>query len=226
MTVSHSIQTLKIPEAFINQAKSFRNLMIYYECAVQEMTTKLEILDKEMGLIKPRNPINAIKSRIKSPESIILKLQNDGEPLTVENVSRCLNDVAGVRVICSYIDDIYLLADLISRQDDIRVLNTKDFISEPKPNGYRSYHMIVEIPVFLSTGKTFVKVEIQIRTIAMDFWASLEHEIRYKHDLEGIDYISKSLKECAQDIADTDQRMMDIRNRIRSLQENDNQTTL
>lgn len=222
MTLSQTIASMKIPTEFLTQAKSFRQMMLYYECAVQEITTKIEILDKEMGLLKPRNPISSIKSRIKSPESILKKLIDDEKEVSVDTVRSHLNDVAGVRVICSYIDDIYVLADLISKQDDVRVVNVKDFIKDPKPNGYRSYHMIVEIPVFLSSGKTFVRVEIQIRTIAMDFWASLEHEIRYKQDLEGIEYISKSLKECAVEIADTDQRMMDIRNRIRALQEEDN----
>ena len=222
MTLSQTIASMKIPSEFLTQAKSFRQMMLYYECAVQEITTKIEILDKEMGLLKPRNPISSIKSRIKSPESILKKLIDDDKEVSVDTVRSHLNDVAGVRVICSYIDDIYVLADLISKQDDVRVVNVKDFIKDPKPNGYRSYHMIVEIPVFLSSGKTFVRVEIQIRTIAMDFWASLEHEIRYKQDLEGIEYISKSLKECAEEIADTDQRMMDIRNRIRALQEEDN----
>lgn len=222
MTLSQTIASMKIPSEFLTQAKSFRQMMLYYECAVQEITTKIEILDKEMGLLKPRNPISSIKSRIKSPESILKKLIDDEKEVSVDTVRSHLNDVAGVRVICSYIDDIYVLADLISKQDDVRVVNVKDFIKDPKPNGYRSYHMIVEIPVFLSSGKKFVRVEIQIRTIAMDFWASLEHEIRYKQDLEGIEYISKSLKECAEEIADTDQRMMDIRNRIRALQEEDN----
>lgn len=222
MTLSQTIASMKIPTEFLTQAKSFRQMMLYYECAVQEITTKIEILDKEMGLLKPRNPISSIKTRIKSPESILKKLIDDEKDVSVDTVRSHLNDVAGVRVICSYIDDIYVLADLISKQDDVRVVNVKDFIKDPKPNGYRSYHMIVEIPVFLSSGKTFVRVEIQIRTIAMDFWASLEHEIRYKQDLEGIEYISKSLKECAEEIADTDQRMMDIRNRIRALQEEDN----
>lgn len=222
MTLTQTIASMKIPSEFLTQAKSFRQMMLYYECAVQEITTKIEILDKEMGLLKPRNPISSIKSRIKSPESILKKLIDDEKEVSVDTVRSHLNDVAGVRVICSYIDDIYVLADLISKQDDVRLVNVKDFIKEPKPNGYRSYHMIVEIPVFLSSGKTFVRVEIQIRTIAMDFWASLEHEIRYKQNLEGIEYISKSLKECAEEIADTDQRMMDIRNRIRDLQEEDN----
>lgn len=218
--------SLQIPDEFLNQARSYRNCLIYYECAVEEITTKLQNLDREMALVHPRNPISAIKSRIKSTESIVKKLYDDGEVVSIENIDKCLNDVAGVRVICSYIDDIYRLAELIAKQDDIRILNIKDFIKDPKPNGYRSYHMIVEVPVFLSSGKSWVKVEIQIRTIAMDFWASLEHEIRYKQDLEGIEYISKSLKECAEEIANTDQRMMDIRNRIQHLNDSEEKETL
>ena len=189
-------------------------MMLRYECAVEEITTKLNILDREMGVFNPRNPIAVIKSRVKKPQSIVDKLIRYNFPVSVESVEENLDDVAGVRVICSYIDDIYTLAKMIAQQDDINVLETKDYISNPKPNGYRSLHMIVAIPVFLSEGKVMCKVEIQIRTIAMDFWASLEHEIRYKKDLGNIEEVSNDLKECAETIAETDKKMLAIRQQI------------
>lgn len=208
-----------IPKDFLDQAKAFQQLMLYYSSAIQEVETKLNILDKEMASLNPRNPIASIKSRIKSPQSIVDKLKNDNLAFTIDNIEKNLNDVAGVRVICPYIDDIYTVAQLIAKQDDIRVIQTKDFIQDPKPNGYRSLHLIVEIPIFLSTGKRYIRVETQIRTIAMDFWASLEHEIRYKQDIPSLEYISRSLKECAEDICDTDRRMMDIRNLIKNIED-------
>ncbi|QIK56701.1 GTP pyrophosphokinase family protein [Erysipelothrix sp. HDW6A] len=207
-------QVFKIPALFIQQAVKFRHMMLRYECAVEEITTKLNILDREMGVFNPRNPIAVIKSRVKKPQSIVDKLIRYNFPVSVESVEENLDDVAGVRVICSYIDDIYTLAKMIAQQDDINVLETKDYISNPKPNGYRSLHMIVAIPVFLSEGKVMCKVEIQIRTIAMDFWASLEHEIRYKKDLGNIEEVSNDLKECAETIAETDKKMLAIRQQI------------
>ncbi|CAM2833622.1 GTP pyrophosphokinase [Erysipelothrix tonsillarum] len=207
-------QKFKVPTDFVNQTKNFIALMLLYDCAVREITTKLEILDKELGTLTPRNPITTIKSRVKKPQSIVEKLLRLQVPLNVESIPLYLNDVAGVRVICSYIDDIYIVADMISKQDDIRVIEIKDYIRFPKDNGYRSLHMIVEVPVFLSDGKHGAKVEIQIRTIAMDFWASLEHEIRYKKDHRHIESVSEALFDCAETIAKTDQKMLDIRNLI------------
>ncbi|QIK70885.1 GTP pyrophosphokinase family protein [Erysipelothrix sp. HDW6C] len=189
-------------------------MMLLYECAVEEISTKLKILDRELAHLTPRNPIAMIKSRVKKPQSIVDKLIRDDCPISVESVRENLNDVAGVRVICSYIDDIYTLSNMISGQDDIRVIEVKDYIQNPKENGYRSLHMIVEIPVFLSAGKYYVRVEIQIRTIAMDFWASLEHEIRYKKNHKHIASVSDALQECAETIALTDQKMLDIRTLI------------
>lgn len=210
-------QIHKIPKYFISNAMRFKKQMLVYECAVREITTKLEILDTELGHLTRRNPISSIKSRVKQPDSIIQKLIKEGHPLTVESLENNLSDVAGVRVICSYIDDIYQLYDMLKSQDDIEILEIKDYINYPKDNGYRSLHVIVKIPVFLSTGKHYSKVEIQIRTIAMDFWASLEHEIRYKKNIGSVETISQDLLNCANTIAETDQKMLDIRNSINKL---------
>lgn len=210
-------QIFQIPEFFLAHAMSFKRQMLIYECAVKEITTKLEILDTELGHLTQRNPITSIKSRVKQPQSIINKLIKEKHPITVESLEHNIHDVAGVRVICSYIDDIYKLFDMLKSQDDIEVLEVKDYIKKPKDNGYRSLHVIVKIPVFLSNGKTLSKVEIQIRTIAMDFWASLEHEIRYKKDIDHIEDITQSLLDCANTIAETDQKMLDIRNSISML---------
>lgn len=207
-------QKFKVPTDFVNQTKNFIALMLLYDCAVREITTKLEILDRELGTLTTRNPITTIKSRVKKPQSIVEKLLRLEVPLNVDSIPQHLNDVAGVRVICSYIDDIYIVADMISNQDDIQVLEIKDYIQFPKENGYRSLHLIVEVPVFLSDGKHYAKVEIQIRTIAMDFWASLEHEIRYKKDHRHIELVSEELFDCAETIAKNDQKMLDIRNLI------------
>lgn len=207
-------QRFNIPSLFLQQAKRFREMMLLYECAVDEITTKLNILDKELGFVSQRNPISAIKSRVKRPQSIVDKLIRDEKPVNVESVRENLNDVAGVRVICSYIDDIFALAEMIKKQDDIRIIEVKDYITHPKDNGYRSLHMIVEIPVFLSSGKEYVRVEIQIRTIAMDFWASLEHEIRYKKSHKHLESVAEALMDCANTIAETDQKMLDIRSLI------------
>lgn len=215
-------QIYKIPEFFLSHAMKFKRQMLIYECAVREITTKLEVLDTELGHLNQRNPISSIKSRVKKPDSIIEKMVREGYALTVESLEANLNDVAGVRVICSYIDDIYKLYDMLKSQDDIDILEIKDYINFPKENGYRSLHVIVKIPVFLSTGKTYCKVEIQIRTIAMDFWASLEHEIRYKKNIDDLDEISKDLLDCANTIASTDQKMLDIRNSIQTLNHDKN----
>ena len=164
-----------------------------------------------------RNPISVIKTRIKKPESIYKKLKKLGYEFTAENIQNQLNDVAGIRVVCAFIDDIYTIADLITRQDDITVIQVKDYIKNPKPNGYRSYHMIVEIPVFFSTGKTPMRAEIQIRTNGMDFWATLEHQLRYKQNIEemdGYEDISNELLNCARAVIDMDNEMQRIKNKI------------
>jgi len=175
------------------------------------------VLDDEFSAEYKRNPISFIKSRIKKPESIYRKLKKLGYDFTAENIQTQLHDVAGIRVVCAFIDDIYTIAELLSNQDDIKVLEIRDYIKNPKPNGYRSYHMIVEIPVFFSKGKTPMLAEIQIRTIGMDFWATLEHQLRYKQgieEMEGYDIVSRELYSCAQKIIDTDNEMLRIKNMI------------
>lgn len=205
------------PEQFINNAAKFNELMMMYRCAIREIRTKLEVLDDEFSAEYKRNPISFIKSRIKKPESIYRKLKKLGYDFTAENIQTQLHDVAGIRVVCAFIDDIYTIAELLSNQDDIKVLEIRDHIKNPKPNGYRSYHMIVEIPVFFSKGKTPMLAEIQIRTIGMDFWATLEHQLRYKQgieEMEGYDIVSRELYSCAQKIIDTDNEMLRIKNMI------------
>lgn len=205
------------PERFIRNTDYYNSLMMMYRCTIREIQTKLEVLDDEFSVKYKRNPISSIKSRIKTPQSIYNKLQKLGYDFTESNIREHLNDVAGIRVICSFIDDIYEVARLLSEQDDITVLRIKDYIENPKPNGYRSYHMIVEIPVFFAEGKTPMRAEIQIRTIGMDFWASLEHQLRYKKDIgsnEQYALITRKLSECAHAITATDNQMQDIKNLI------------
>lgn len=199
------------------QAKKFEELMMVYRCAIREVRTKLEVLNDELSVRYNRNPIEFIKTRVKKPLSIAKKLQNRGLEVTLESVQNNLNDVAGVRVICCFIDDIYDVARWLAKQDDIKLLEVKDYIRHPKSNGYRSLHMIVEIPVFFSEEKRNVRVEVQIRTIAMDFWASLEHQLRYKkdlHDIEDSESIGEELRQCAETIAKTDVQMQSIREKI------------
>lgn len=188
-------------------AKPYKELMAYYRCAMMEVSTKFNVLNEELSLQYDRNPIETIKTRLKSPESIVEKLNRKGLPITVESIEENLNDVAGVRVICSYTSDIYMLSDAFIRQDDITLIQRKDYIQNPKPNGYRSLHLIVEIPIFLHDEKRMMKVEVQFRTISMDFWASLEHKIRYKKDLPVIDEIDRELLECAELSAQLEDRM-------------------
>ena len=205
------------PQVFIKNSARFNDLMMMYRCAIREVQTKLEVLDDEFSVEYKRNPISFIKTRIKKPESIYRKLLKLGYDFTAENIQEQLNDVAGVRVVCAFIDDIYTVANLIAGQDDIKVIKIKDYIKNPKPNGYRSYHMIVEIPVFFSKGKTPMRVELQIRTNGMDFWATLEHQLRYKkgiEDLPGYAEISEELLRSAQAVIETDNEMQQIKNKI------------
>ncbi len=201
-------------EQLLVQMKPFRQLMMQYECALMEVATKLNVLDAEFSLEYDRNPFEAIKTRIKQPVSIFGKMKRMGEEITVENIERCLNDVAGIRVICSFPEDIYTIAEMLERQDDITVLKRKDYIKNPKENGYRSLHLILEIPIFLSDEKKYMKVEVQFRTIAMDFWASVEHKLKYKKNIKNPEQIAEQLKNCANTIADVDFRMQAIRHDI------------
>ena len=195
----------------------FNELMMRYNSAIREVRTKFEVLNEELSLKAGHNPIENIISRVKKPMSIVEKLRRQGNPVTIEAISEYLNDVAGIRVICSFIDDIYRVADMLARQDDITVVQVKDYIRSPKLNGNRSYHMIVEVPVFFSDGKVPMRVEIQLRTVAMDFWASLEHQMKYKKDNADSPLIAAELKSCAETIAATDARMLGIRKRIEEL---------
>ncbi len=199
-----------------NMGKEYMRLMSYYSSAMLEIETKFKVLNIEFNGKFDRNPIESIKTRLKTPRSIIEKMDRIGVPLTTENIERKLSDVAGVRVICSFVDDIYRLADMLALQDDVYILRTKDYIKNPKPSGYRSLHLIVEVPIFLSQEKRFMRVEVQLRTIAMDFWASLEHKLRYKKDIpqEHAQEIARQLIECAETVSKTDQQMLDIRRQI------------
>ena len=201
---------------FAGQLREFQELMMMYNCAIREVRTKLDVLNDEMAVCSPHNPIEMIKSRVKKPRSIVEKLQRRGYPVSVDSVLDNLHDVAGVRVICSFIDDIYKIAAILGAQDDVTVLEIKDYIKNPKPNGYRSYHMIVEIPVFFSDRKQPMKVEVQIRTIAMDFWASLEHQMKYKKDVPGSEDLVNRLSQIADRINQTDMEMQEIREEIQS----------
>lgn len=205
---------LEHQDELLIQIIQFNDLMNRYESAIKEVYTKLEILKNDFHLHNNRDCITMIQTRIKTPVSILNKLKRKKVPISIDSIRTELNDVAGIRVICSFIDDIYLLAEKLGSQDDIIVVSTKDYIKNPKPNGYRSYHMIVEVPVFFSETKEYVRVELQIRTVAMDFWASLEHDMKYKKDIKNCGSIVAELKACADTIADTDRRMMELRDQI------------
>ncbi len=202
------------PEDFIRNNRNFNKLMMNYRCAIREMRTKLEVLNDEFSVMNKRNPISSIKSRVKTPASIYDKLHRRGLPFTEESIIKNLDDVAGIRVICPFISDIYAMAELITAQDDINVLKIKDYIKTPKENGYRSYHMIVEIPVFFSEGKVPLRAEIQIRTIGMDFWASVDHQLHYKKTMNSVKdpaVIEKELWRCAETVHATDMHMEEIK---------------
>jgi len=202
---------------FYDEAEEWGNALLLYDAALKEINTKLEILNNEFKMAHQYNPIEHITSRIKSPQSIAKKLRHNQRELTVENIVKYVNDVAGIRIICSFTSDIYRIADLISKQIDVKVLKVKDYIMCPKENGYTSYHMIVSIPVFLSERTVETKVEIQIRTIAMDFWASLEHKIYYKFEGNAPEHIQKELKECSEIVAYLDQKMLSLNEEIKNV---------
>ena len=191
-----------------------RELMAYYSCAIMEIETKFKVLNTQFAIRKSYNPIETIKTRLKSMESIVGKLQRKHLPMDAATIERELNDIAGVRVICPFISDIYMLADCLLEQDDITFIQRKDYIKHPKENGYRSLHLIVEIPIFLQGEKRPMKVEIQFRTIAMDFWASLEHKIYYKFEGNAPDYISRDLKECSEIVSMMDAKMLQLNQAI------------
>ena len=197
-------------DEFFDNAQEFGKLMMMYNCAIKEVTTKFDVLNDDMALRYKRNPIETVKSRIKHPRSIVKKLMKNDFPVTLDSVAENLSDVAGVRVICSFVNDIYRVRDIFLKQDDIKLIVEKDYIKNPKPNGYRSLHMIVEVPVFFADEKVPIRVEVQFRTIAMDFWASLEHQMKYKKQISNEEDVIAKLKECADIIAETDLKMQEI----------------
>ena len=205
-----------IRERLHDMTDRYRELVAYYRCAMMEVETKFRVLDEELSLRYDRDPIETIKTRIKSFESTIDKLERLGLPMTVESIEDNMHDMAGVRVICSFIEDIYTIADAFLGQDDVTLVEYKDYINNPKDNGYRSLHLIVEIPIFLHDKKKAMKVEVQLRTISMDFWASLEHKIRYKKDVELSTYCDNELAECAKIANDLDIKMQTIYNRVKN----------
>ena len=207
---------------FMNENKlPMDQFFSYYRCAIMEIETKFNVLNEQFSLRYDRNPIESIKTRIKSMDSLIRKVRDKNIPLTLEAIEENIYDIAGVRVVCSFIDDIYTLADSLLSQDDIKLIRRKDYIQNPKPGGYRSLHLIVEVPIFLQDEKRPMKVEVQLRTIAMDFWASLEHKLRYKKNIPEAELkaISEELIDCANQNSRLDERMMEIHNHILSLEE-------
>ncbi|MFQ6878686.1 MAG: GTP pyrophosphokinase family protein [Oscillospiraceae bacterium] len=198
---------------------SWNSVILTYNAALKQMETKIEILNDEFMHVHQYNPIEYVKTRIKTPESIVKKLKRYGYETSIQNMVKYCNDIAGVRVVCSFTSDIYRLADIIGRQNDITVISVKDYMKKPKASGYKSYHMIVSLPVFLSDRQVDVKVEIQIRTIAMDFWASLEHKIYYKFEGNAPDYISRDLRECSEIVSNLDARMLHLNEAIMAVKE-------
>lgn len=201
-------------ELLKGSSQDFERLMSYYRCAMMEIETKFKVLNEEYSLRHARNPISSVKTRLKTPESIAEKLSRRGLEQSVDAIEENLTDIAGVRVICSFPDDVYTLASALLQQDDIRLIVMKDYIASPKENGYRSLHMIVEIPIFLAKEKRPMKVEIQLRTIAMDFWASLEHQLRYKKEIDFTNEMARELFECAEKSAELDKRMDELRKNV------------
>lgn len=199
---------------FYKDKEEFDHMMMMYGCAIKEVQTKLQVLNDELSIARKRNPIEFIKTRIKKPDSIAVKLKKRGLPVTIASIRENLNDVAGVRVICAFLDDIYRVADMLTAQDDVNLIQTKDYIKNPKENGYRSLHLILEVPVYFSDHKENLRAEVQIRTIAMDFWASLEHQVKYKKNVKDAENIVYELRACADVINRTDYHMQSIRDRI------------
>lgn len=204
-------------DELLETTRPFAELMMRYRCAIKEVQTKFEVLNEEFSIRYNRNPVEAIKTRLKSPRSIFDKMQRIEKSITVDNIRECLSDIAGIRIICSYPEDIYTLCDMFLKQDDIKLIRKKDYIKNPKPNGYRSLHLIVEVPIFLTDSKEYVRAEVQFRTIAMDFWASLEHQLKYKKDIPFADEAAQELKSCADQIASLDCRMQEIHRHIEEL---------
>lgn len=204
-----------------DQVDSWNEVLLIYRSALKEINTKLEILNDEFQHVHRYNPIEHIKSRIKTSESIVKKLKKKGYESTIENMVEYVDDIAGIRIICSFTSDIYHIAEMLVNQNDIKVLEIKDYIKTPKQSGYKSYHMLVTVPIFLSDKKIDAKVEIQIRTVAMDFWASLEHKIHYKFEGNAPEHIQDELVECARMVSDLDTKMQSLNEEVQSLLDED-----
>lgn len=209
---------MNIPNSF-DQVDQWKSVMFLYDSALKEINTKIEILNNEFVHIYDYNPIEHVKSRLKTPDSIVKKLKRYGFEVTIDNMVEKLSDIAGIRIICSFTSDIYEIAKMISQQSDVTVLYVKDYIKNPKPNGYKSYHMVVTIPIFLAGGPVETKAEIQIRTIAMDFWASLEHKIYYKFEGNAPAFLQQELKACADVVNILDARMFSLNQSILKMAE-------
>ncbi|WP_333646614.1 GTP pyrophosphokinase [Lacrimispora sp.] len=209
---------MNIPKSF-DQVDQWKSVMFLYDSALKEINTKIEILNNEFIHIYNYNPIEHIKSRLKTPDSIVKKLKRYGYEVTINNMVEQLNDIAGIRIICSFTSDIYQIAEMITRQSDVTVLFVKDYIKYPKPNGYKSYHLVLTIPIYLADGPVDTKVEVQIRTIAMDFWASLEHKIYYKFEGNAPAYLQQELKACADVVNVLDAKMFSLNQAILELSE-------
>lgn len=214
--VRNSLMSDEFLDFVQENTKPMETLMAYYRCAIMEVETKFKVLNEQFSLEYDRNPIESIKTRVKSMEGIVKKMRRKNIPMTLADIERNINDIAGVRVVCSFPEDIYLLADCLLRQDDIRLIEKKDYIQKPKPSGYRSLHLIVAVPIFLQNEKREMKVEVQLRTIAMDFWASLEHKVRYKKNIpaDEAERLAAELSECAKISSNLDDRMQAIRDRL------------
>lgn len=204
------------PDEIKRLAQDMEKAMTYYRCAIREVETKFRVLDDQLSLGDKRNPIESIKTRLKSLKSIREKLMRKGFEISMKSIEDNLNDVAGIRVITGYIDDVYMLADCLIKQDDVTLIEKKDYIKNPKPNGYRSLHLIVEIPVFLCDEKKTIRVEVQLRTIAMESWANLEHSLYYKNDISGSEAyaVAEKLYECAKMSSELDKKMQEIKNLV------------
>lgn len=210
------LSTKEIHDMLQKEQKPYKELMAYYQCALMEVETKFRVLNEQFSLVHDRNPIESIKTRVKSLESITEKLNRRNLPFSTQSIEENLTDIAGIRIICSFREDIYFLADCLLEQDDVTLVQRKDYIENPKENGYRSLHLIVEVPIFLEHKKKMMKVEVQLQTIAMDFWASLEHKLKYKKDIVS-DQLTADLKLCADESAALDLKMDRIRKEIEVL---------
>ena len=214
------MQSKTLPIRNFEDVDSWETLMFLYNAALKEIGTKIDILNDEFQHIHRYNPIEHVKSRIKKPESIVKKLKKNGYESSIENMVKYVNDIAGIRITCSFTSDIYRIADMIAKQSDLKILALKDYMKHPKESGYQSYHMLVTVPIFLSDSVVDTKVEIQIRTVAQDFWASLEHKIYYKFEGNAPDFISEELKECAKIVAQLDAKMLSLNESLKKVEAN------